>query len=102
MYNTLHNHIIIDVKTLILLGLTSLFLFIGNSCNYPETIKPAEAEFILPPDSSVIYRFTRHYFITVPGDTALFYGARRCTVAPQLGCAPIARGNQFPAAVGPD
>ena len=68
------------IKNCILLGL-ALFLFsTGNSCNYPETVSTIDEELILPPDSSVIYQFTRHYFINVPGDTALFYGARRCTV----------------------
>lgn len=69
-----------DIKKLILLGIALFLFFTGNSCNYPETVSTIDAELILPPDSSIIYKFTRHYFINVPGDTALFYGARSCTV----------------------
>ena len=59
----------------------ALFLFfIGNSCNYHDTVSSPNADFILPPDSGTIYRFTKRYFVAIPGDTALFYGSRRCTV----------------------
>lgn len=57
-----------------------LLFFIGNSCNYHDTIPSSNAEFILPPDSGTIYQLTKRYFVAIPGDTALFYGSRQCTV----------------------
>lgn len=56
-----------------------VFLLSGSGCNYSETFSMANAELKLSSDSSTIYRFTKHYFLLVPGDTALFYGNRACT-----------------------
>lgn len=67
-------------KNFILLCMALLLFFIGNSCNYHDTVSSANAEFILPPDSGTIYQLTKRYFVAIPGDTALFYGSRQCTV----------------------
>ena len=68
------------MKKLLLVGVVLTLFILGNSCNYHESITPVTAEFILPPDSSAIYRMTKRFFVVVPGDTALFYGSRQCTV----------------------
>ncbi len=66
------------IKAIILL-LTVLFAsFVGFECNYPETVS-VSSKFTLASDSTVLYQFVKHYFILVPGDTALFYGTRKCT-----------------------
>ncbi len=55
-----------------------LVSFAGFECNYPETVS-VSSKFKLASDSTVLYQFVKHYFILVPGDTALFYGTRKCT-----------------------
>lgn len=66
-------------KVLLLLGLLSVTLIFKNNCSYSDSVTGADMKFTLPPDSGAIFRLTHHYFILVPGDTAIFYGYRSCT-----------------------
>lgn len=69
-------------KSLIIVGIlfTTLLLWSSN-CHYSDTIVSQKSEIILPDDSGAVYRFKKRYFILVPGDTALFYGTRSCTLS---------------------
>lgn len=67
--NTIERYI--DMKKLLPVGVVLTLFILGNSCNYHESITPVTAEFILPPDSSAIYRMTKRFFVVVPGDTVL-------------------------------
>lgn len=69
------------IKIIFVLVFSVIQLFIGNMCNIPETITIFDAEIVLPPDTGAIYKFTKFYFILVPGDTALFYGTHNCTIS---------------------
>jgi hypothetical protein len=66
-------------KGLILFGIIILLLFLKNNCSYSDSITGTSTQFTLSPDSGAIFKLTHHYFILVPGDTALFYGYRNCT-----------------------
>lgn len=70
------------VKNLIVILACMAFLPLvtGSGCNYHDTASSLNADFLLPPDSGTIYQLTKRYFVAIPGDTALFYGSRQCTV----------------------
>jgi hypothetical protein len=69
-------------KTFFLIGVLSIFCFFGNRCNVPETFTISDADITLPLDTGAIYKFVNKlYYILVPGDTALFYGSRQCTLS---------------------
>lgn len=64
----------------LLSGICALLFFTLNRCNHPETSSVSGTEFIITGDSSAIYLLDKRYFVLIPGDTALFYGSKRCTV----------------------
>ena len=66
-------------KGFIVLGILILMLFFKNNCSYSDSITSTNTQFILSLDSGAVFRLTHHYFILVPGDTALFYGYQNCT-----------------------
>ncbi len=66
-------------KSFLLLGMLSVLLVLKYNCSYSDPITGTDIKFVLPSDSGAIYRLTHHYFILVPGDTALFYGKQSCT-----------------------
>lgn len=67
-------------RFLILMTIAGAALLAPEGCNYPETLSVSESDLIFPNDSSVIYRLDKRYFLLIPGDTALFYGSKSCTV----------------------
>lgn len=62
------------------MGTITLLFFAINRCNHPETNSVSTMELVITDDSSAIYMLDKRYFILIPGDTALFYGSKRCTV----------------------
>ncbi len=68
-------------KIFLLVIVAVLQMFTGNRCNIPETITTSEAEITLPSDTGSLFKHTKLYFVLVPGDTALFYGAHQCTMS---------------------
>ncbi len=76
---------VIKLRKIVLFGIVGVLYFTGNQCNIPETITTTGLEIQLPPDTDTItdtiYQFTKRYFVVVPGDTALFYGTKKCTTS---------------------
>ncbi len=66
---------------LLLSGILAVLFLIGNRCNLPETVTTTDADITLPPDTGAIYKFAKYYYVLVPGDTAMFYGTRECTLS---------------------
>lgn len=65
----------------IVVGFFTALSLLVNNCNVPATVGTYDTEVVLPSDSGVIYRFTKRYYVLVPGDTAVFYGSRSCTTS---------------------
>ncbi len=65
----------------IVIGFFIALSLVVNNCNVPTTVGTYDTEIVLPSDSGVIYRFTKRYYVLVPGDVAVFQGFRSCTTS---------------------
>ncbi len=66
----------LTIKVLILL----FPVLVSVGCDYQETLNGTEVDITLSNGTNTIFKFTKRYFLLQPGDTALFYGTRVCTV----------------------
>ncbi len=64
-------------------------------CNYRESDSLASYTFSPPPGNEKVYQFTDRYFMLIPGDTAMFYGTRCCTLLVNGSLASAVQDSSF-------
>ena len=66
-------------RNCIVIGCFIALSLVIHNCNVPASVGADDVAVTLPSDTGVIYRFTKRYYVLVPGDVAVFYGFRSCT-----------------------